>query len=93
MILHHIQTSAGNDNALQTCLRYAGKHDSVLLSGNGVNAILKRQWSMALSPFKVYLLRDDVIARGLTLQADGYALVDYAEFVALTLSHDKVISW
>ncbi len=93
MILHHIQTSPGNDNGLHTALRYAGKADSFLLSGNGVNAVLKRQWSMALSPFKVYLLKDDVEARGLQMQTSGYPLVSYDEFVALTLSHNKVISW
>lgn len=93
MILHHIQTSPGNDNALQTALRYAGKADSFMLSGNAVNAVLKRQWSMALSPFKVYLLKDDVDARGLQLHTNGYKLVDYDEFVGLTLSHNKMITW
>ncbi|MGI2258187.1 sulfurtransferase complex subunit TusB [Shewanella sp. GXUN23E] len=93
MILHHIQTSPGNDNALATSLKYAAKDDSFVLSGNGVTAVLKRQWSMALSPFKVYLLADDVSARGLAPHTAGYPLIDYQDFVALTLSHDKIITW
>ncbi|MCF1428950.1 MAG: sulfurtransferase complex subunit TusB [Shewanella sp.] len=93
MILHHIQTSPGNDNALATSLKYAVKNDSFVLTGNGVVTVLKRQWLMALSPFKVYLLADDINARGLQPHTVGYPLIAYQDFVALTLSHDKVITW
>lgn len=93
MILHHIQTSPNRDNALKTCLRYASQKDAVLLTGDCVSSLLQRQWSMALSPFKLYLLKDDVIARGLTAHLKDYQQIDYDEFVAMTLRFEKVITW
>ncbi|MBP6519443.1 MULTISPECIES: sulfurtransferase complex subunit TusB [Shewanella] len=93
MILHHIQTSPSRDSALKLCLRYACKEDAILLSSDGVNALLLRQWAMALSPFKLMVLKDDVIARGLSERLKNVMLIDYNEFVAQSLLHDKVITW
>jgi len=93
MILHHIQTSPGQDNALQTCLRYIQAGDTIILSGNGVNALLQTQWQSALSHIKVLLLQDDVQARGLTDMLQRYTFIDYGNFVELSLTHQKVISW
>ena len=93
MILHHIKTSPSRDSALKLCLRYACKEDSILLSSDGVNALLLRQWTMALSPFKLMVLRDDVIARGLTERFKNVSLIDYNEFVVQSLRHNKVITW
>ncbi|MFV0508397.1 MAG: sulfurtransferase complex subunit TusB [Shewanella algae] len=93
MILHHIQTSAARDTALSCALRYAGKTDVFLLAGDAVSALLKRQWAMALSPFKVVLVADDVKARGLEDFLGNYEQLDYPALVALTLAHTKVISW
>ncbi|MGI2067948.1 sulfurtransferase complex subunit TusB [Shewanella sp. MF08487] len=93
MILHHIQTSPSRDSALKLCLRYACKEDSILLSSDGVNALLLRQWTMALSPFKLMVLRNDVIARGLTERFKNVILIDYNEFVSQSLRHNKVITW
>lgn len=93
MILHHIQTSPRRDSALKLCLRYACKEDAILLSSDGVNALLLRQWAMALSPFKLMVLKDDVVARGLSERLKNVTLIDYNEFVAQSLLHDKVITW
>lgn len=93
MILHHIQTSPCRDSALKLCLRYACKEDAILLSSDGVNALLLRQWAMALSPFKLMVLKDDVVARGLSERLKNVMLIDYNEFVAQSLLHDKVITW
>lgn len=93
MILHHIQTSPNQDNALKLCLRYACKEDAILLSSDGVNALLLRQRAMALSPFKLMVLKDDVVARGLSERLKNVMLIDYNEFVAQSLLHDKVITW
>ncbi|QYJ77406.1 sulfurtransferase complex subunit TusB [Shewanella acanthi] len=93
MILHHIQTSPSRDSALKLCLRYALKEDAILLSGDGINALLLRQWAMALSPFKVMVLKDDVIARGLSERLKNVTTIDYNDFVAQSLLHNKVITW
>ncbi|QDF67073.1 sulfurtransferase complex subunit TusB [Shewanella sp. SNU WT4] len=93
MILHHIQTSPATDNALKSCLRYLKKGDAVLLSASAVNALLLRQYVMALSPFKIYVLEDDVIARGLSHRLDKYEHINYQTMVDLVLQHQKVITW
>ncbi|GIU07906.1 sulfurtransferase complex subunit TusB [Shewanella morhuae] len=93
MILHHIQTSPSRDNALKLCLRYACKEDAILLSSDGVNALLLRQWTMALSPFKLMVLKDDVIARGLLERFKNVSLIDYNKFVIQALRYNKVITW
>jgi len=93
MILHHIQKSPAQDAALKMCLRFIAKEDALLLSGDAVAAPMLRQWSMALSPYKVFLLEDDVIARGLGGHLGKYTQVSYERWVELTLQYQKVITW
>ncbi|MBV7315674.1 sulfurtransferase complex subunit TusB [Shewanella sp. NIFS-20-20] len=93
MILHHIQTSPAADGALKTCLRYLRRGDSVLLTANAVNALLVRQYAMALSPFKIYVLKDDLVARGLASSLAKYQQIDHADMVDLVITHQKVITW
>jgi len=93
MILHHIYTSPARDNALKLCLRYACKDDGIILSSDGVNALLLRQWAMALAPFKLMVLKDDVLARGLSERLAHIHQIDEQAFVAQTLAYDKVITW
>ncbi|WP_185826896.1 sulfurtransferase complex subunit TusB [Shewanella canadensis] len=93
MNLHHIQTSAKQDNALACCIKYMDKQDSVLLSGNGVNSLLLSQWRERLADIRVMLLKDDVEARGLSKRFKDYPLIDYDTFVKESLTHDKVITW
>lgn len=103
MILHHIQTSPSSDNALSCALPLVQPNDTILLSSNAVIAPLERQWQDALiqnKHAKLYLLIDDVNARGLKPLLDTVAqqqlklnYIDYDQFVELTLTHDKVITW
>ena len=93
MNLHHIQTSAKQDNALACCVKYMDKQDSILLSGNGVNSLLLPEWRARLAGFRVMVLIDDVQARGLSQRLQGYTLIDYDTFVQESLKHDKVITW
>ncbi|GGI75842.1 sulfurtransferase TusB [Shewanella hanedai] len=93
MILHHIQTSPAQDNALATCLRYIDKQDTVLLSGNAVNALLLNTWQHELAQRRIFILEEDVKARGLTERLSQFNFINYEQFVQETLHHDKVISW
>ncbi|MCL1060203.1 sulfurtransferase complex subunit TusB [Shewanella gelidimarina] len=93
MILHHIQSSPMQSSALKTCLRYIDPSDTILLSGNAVNCLLTQEWQQRLSPYKLMLLADDVIARGLQARLSAYKHIDYSDFVEQTLTHKKVISW
>lgn len=93
MNLHHIQTSTKQDNALACCLKYMGKQDTILLSGNGVNSLLLSLWRKKLAGIRVMVLKDDVEARGLSQRLKDYTVIDYEIFVQESLKHDKVITW
>ena len=90
------------DNALETCLRYIAKDDSILLSSDAVNSLLQPKWLERLSSFHIMVLQDDIVARGLSqrfvlLQAQPHKsvfdIIDYAQFVEQSLLHNKVITW
>ncbi|ABV87428.1 sulfurtransferase complex subunit TusB [Shewanella pealeana] len=93
MILHLIQESPEQSSALKTCLRYASKNDCILLSANAVNSLLKQTWRTQLAEYNYVALQEDVTARGLKVLLKDVKQIDYNEFVALSLTHDKVISW
>ena len=40
---------------------------------------------------EIYVLKEDLIARG--LHYENTNLIDYKQFVALTVKHKKIISW
>ncbi|ACJ29280.1 DsrH like protein [Shewanella piezotolerans WP3] len=93
MILHHIQSSPTQSAALKLCLRYINTTDSILLSSNAVNCLLIKEWQSRLNDYNVLVLEDDVIARGLQSRLSAFKMIGYADFVALTLTHNKVICW
>ncbi|WP_428614510.1 sulfurtransferase complex subunit TusB [Shewanella sp.] len=93
MILHIVQHSAAQDNALATCLRYLQTQDTVMLIGDGVNSLLLAKWRNEMAKLNLCLLEQDVIARGLQQRLSDYRQLSQAEFVELTLTHAKVITW
>lgn len=102
MILHHIQTSVSTDNALSTCLRYLHPNDSILLAGDAVNCLLQTQWQQRLAQVNLFVLQDDICARGLQqridiiaehMSAELFHIIDYSNFVEQSLKHNKVITW
>lgn len=93
MILHMIQDSANQDAALACCLRYSRLDDTLLLSGDSVNALLQPDWQKQLANRKLLLLKSDVDARGLSKRLSQYQHISQQEFVSQTMIHSKVISW
>ena len=98
MILHHIQTSTSHDNALRLCLRYISPGDSIILTADAVNVLLYPDLIILLAAIPIYVLKDDVEARGLrskltTIRNIEINLIDDYEFVNQTLRHSKVITW
>ncbi|WP_299805074.1 sulfurtransferase complex subunit TusB [uncultured Shewanella sp.] len=93
MILHLIQSSPEQSSALKTCLRYAKQSDSILLTGNAVNCLLKQDWVAQLKEYNVVALQEDVKARGLTNLLKDTKQINYDDFVSLSLKFNKVISW
>ena len=97
MILHTLNKPSSSESLCHQLSENISRTDSVILIEDGVYQIIGLEhhslghWSSTAN--KIYALRDDVIARGVSITADYINYIDYAEFVSLTISHDKVISW
>lgn len=96
-MLHTITTSPFHSQALQRCLRYLGPEDEILLIQDAVVAgIEKNTWCerLAQAGVKIYLLEADLLARGLRQQvANGFYIVDFSDFVELTVRHETQMKW
>lgn len=98
-MLHTVNKSPSERNALDTCLRHATPGDAILLIEDGVYAALRDSHCTpllqeALQSLRVYALRPDVEARGIGNKLlEGIVLVDYGGFVDLTLEHSPVMAW
>ena len=94
MILHKISTSPFTEQSLQQCLKRIQPADKLLLIQDAVYTIMKTDLTDTLQIHApIYVLSDDLQARGLTIENELFQAVTYAEFVALTLQCKQVISW
>jgi tRNA 2-thiouridine synthesizing protein B len=99
-MLHLVNKSPFDRNALDSCLRLAEAGSSVLLIEDGVYAALSKAESAGavgdrMNELTFYVLGPDVSARGLddTPLIDGINVVDYGGFVDLVVEHDVAQSW
>ena len=99
-MLHLINKSPFDRNALDSCLRLAEAGSSVLLLEDGVYAALSKASSaeavnQRMEDLNFYVLGPDVSARGLddVAMIDGIKFIDYGGFVDLVVEHDTAQSW
>ena len=99
-ILHTVNKSPFERNALESCLKFASKGASVLMIEDGVYAVLKGTGAeasikAAVDDLSVYVLGPDLKARGFDEDRliEGVKVVDYAGFVDLAAENDKVQAW
>lgn len=99
-MLHTVNKSAFERNALDSCLRLARRGSAILLFEDGVYSAMKGtavegKVKAAAQEFKLYVLGPDLRARGLEEAnvIDGISVVDYGGFVDLAAEHDKVQAW
>lgn len=99
-LLHTVNKSPFERNALDSCLRHALKGSAILFIEDGVYALVQGaeytdKVEQAASRFSLYALEPDLEARGIPPERliDGVQLVDYHGFVELAVSHDRVQSW
>lgn len=82
---------------IDTLLLLLQKEDDLLLLQDGVTAALSGSSMLEKlhnSPATLWVLREDVEARGLSAQiSTSVTCVDYTEFVALTAKHQQQIAW
>lgn len=99
MLLHIVNKSPFERNALTSCLRHAKNGGSVLLLEDGVYGALTDtaftpDIEAALKVLAVYALAPDVQARGIGRRlVAGVKTVDYDGFVDLVVRHEAVQSW
>ena len=99
-MLHTVNKSPFERNALASCLNLAKKGSSVLLLEDGVLAALdntahSERVKAAAGDLKFYVLGPDVHARGLDEKniIGNVEIVDYEGFVDLVAAHDNVQAW
>jgi tRNA 2-thiouridine synthesizing protein B len=98
-MLHIVNKSHTERNALASCLRLAQDGASLLLTEDGIYAATKAAATAsgiaaAAGRMKVYALQPDVDARGMAGKLmDGITAVDYAGFVDLVAEHPTSQSW
>ncbi len=99
-MLHTVNKSPFERNALESCIRLAKAGSSVLLMEDGVIAAMQgtkysQSMAEAMANISFYVLGPDLKARGLSEGnvVEGVKVVDYNGFVDLTVAHDSVQSW
>jgi len=98
-MLHIVNKSPFERNALDSCLRFSRNGNAVLLIEDGVYAVTRGNAAEpkvkeAMRQMQVYALRPDLEARGMQdTVIDGVKLVDYGGFVDLVAEHNTVQSW
>ncbi|MCF8151118.1 MAG: sulfurtransferase complex subunit TusB [Burkholderiaceae bacterium] len=97
-MLHIVNKSAAERNALDSCLRVA-QGGAILLIEDAVYAATKGNEAEsrlrdAQSHLKIYVLAPDLEARGMQDRImEGVTTVDYGGFVDLVTEHKNCQSW
>ncbi len=99
-MLHTVNKSPFEKNSLDTCLRLAEDNSSILLIEDGVygalkNTTIESSIINAQKTNKFFVLGPDLKARGLdkTSLISNIEIIDYKEFVKLTVENDKIQNW
>lgn len=92
MILHTVNKSSFTNPCLADCLTLCAAGDAIVLIEEGVYTIADSALKEIEQP--VYALQADLQARGLSDKVPATVqIINDDEFVALTIKHDKVVSW
>jgi tRNA 2-thiouridine synthesizing protein B len=99
-MLHTVNKSPLERNALDSCLRLAGTGSAILLIEDGVYGALRGtsaadRIAARVNDFKIYVLGPDMAARGLSEAplVDGIEVIDYGGFVDLVAEHEAQQAW
>jgi len=98
-MLHIVNKSHTQTNALASCLRLAQAGQALLLTEDAVYAATVAGAAPSgitgvLQTLKVYALQPDVDARGMAGKlVDGVTAIDYGGFVDLVAEHTNNQSW
>jgi tRNA 2-thiouridine synthesizing protein B len=90
-VLHLVNRAA----ALEACLARAKAGDAILLIEDGVYAAMDRDTRQPSIRDSLHVLREHLAVRGLDAERveAAVALVDFPDFVALTVRYTQSINW
>ena len=98
--LHTVNKSPFEKNSLETCVRLAAKGSTILMYEDGVYGAMKGTTvadtvKTAIKNLQVCVMGPDLKARGIDAAKllDGIKVVDYSDFVKLSVENDKVQAW
>lgn len=94
--LHTLNKAPSNSSLWHDCQRALQAGDTLLLIENGVYGCADDIFTAQIiaADIKVYALRADLAARGITLSGDsGVAVASDDDFIRLSIENNKVISW
>jgi tRNA 2-thiouridine synthesizing protein B len=98
-MLHTVNKSPFERNALESCLAHVQDGSAVLLIEDGIYGALEGtsvtvKVKEAMKKIAIYALQPDVEARGMQSRViEGIKLVDYNGFVDLVTQQNGVQSW
>jgi len=98
-MLHTVNKSPLERNALQSCLEHAKPGSAILLMedaiyGASTGTTASDMVKAAMSNVTIYALQPDVDARGMAGKVmDGIKLIGYGEFVDLVTEHANTQAW
>jgi tRNA 2-thiouridine synthesizing protein B len=96
-MLHIVNKSHTQTDALRSCLRLALPGHALLLTEDAVYAATKggaEASGLVKSALQIYVLQPDVEARGMAGRLiDGVTAIDYGGFVDLVAAHPNNQSW
>ncbi len=67
--------------------------DSVLLLADGVLGVRSEAEGLVAKGARVYVLQPDIEARGLLRDHAAIRIIGFEEFVDLTVTHKRILSW
>ena len=95
-MLHTLSVSPWHAD-IAAMLRLMERGDDLVLLSDGVTAAIADGRFLEIlqsAPITLYVLQDDVDARGLAGQiADSVVRVGYTDFVSLTVKHEGQLAW
>ncbi len=90
-MLHVVSQSPFSHTMLQSCLDFMCADDQLLLIQDAVIATTTQHWGQQLQNKEIYVLQEDLTARGLTAKIG--IPIDMTGYVALVVRHDSPLCW
>jgi len=96
MILHTVKSSPFSSFALKDCLKLLNNDDKLLLISDAVTAVsalvdCQPELLKLHDERRLFILKEDLQARGLT--AEYGRVIDYSDFVNLTIQCQSQLAW